>query len=130
MSKIKEKKQKKKKSQSITNGIIKVCATFNNTIISITDLNGNVICWSSPGKLNFKGSKKSTPYASQVAAKEVISKAKDMGLKNLSVEIKGPGAGREACLRALQELDINISRITDKTYHPHNGCRAPKRRRV
>lgn len=130
MIKNKEKKGKRKKSISITTGIVKVCATFNNTIISITDLQGNVVVWSSPGKLSFKGSKKSTPYASQVAAKEAISKAKEMGLKNVSVEIRGPGAGREAVLRALQELDINVSRITDKTHHPHNGCRAPKRRRV
>ena len=130
MTKRKEKKVKKKKNFSITTGIVKVRATFNNTIISITDLHGNVVCWSSPGKLSFRGSKKSTPYASQVSAKEVISKAKDMGLKSVYVEIKGPGAGREACLRALQELDINVSRITDKTHHPHNGCRAPKRRRV
>jgi|TARA_B110000259_G_scaffold49022_1_gene57293 small subunit ribosomal protein S11 len=130
MIKNKEKKVKKRKNISITTGIVKVCATFNNTIISITDLYGNVVCWSSPGKLSFKGSKKSTPYASQVSAKDVISRAKEMGLKSVSVEVRGPGAGREACLRALQELDINVSRITDKTHHPHNGCRAPKRRRV
>ncbi|MFT4717991.1 MAG: small subunit ribosomal protein S11 [Rickettsiales bacterium] len=130
MIKNKEKKVKKRKNLSITTGIVKVCATFNNTIISITDLYGNVVCWSSPGKLSFKGSKKSTPYASQVSAKDVISRAKEMGLKSVSVEVRGPGAGREACLRALQELDINVSRITDKTHHPHNGCRAPKRRRV
>ena len=130
MIKNKEKKVKKRKNISITTGIVKVCETFNNTIIYITDLYGNVVCWSSPGKLSFKGSKKSTPYASQVSAKDVISRAKEMGLKSVSVEVRGPGAGREACLRALQELDINVSRITDKTHHPHNGCRAPKRRRV
>jgi small subunit ribosomal protein S11 len=130
MIKNKDKKVKKKKSLSFINAIVKVRATFNNTIISITDANGNLICWSSPGKFSFKGSKKSTPYASQIAAKDAITIAKEMGIKNVSVEIRGPGAGREASLRALQEMDINVTRITDKTYHPHNGCRAPKRRRV
>src|SRR5690606_5442826 len=102
-----------------------------NTIISITDPDGNLICWSSAGKLGFKGSRKATPYAAQVATQSAIEAAKEYGLQTASVIISGPGVGREASLRALQSFDFTtVTSITDVTYHPHNGCRPPKRRRV
>ena len=129
----KEKKVSKgasKKRKNIVNGIIHVYASFNNTIISITDTNGNVICWSSAGKHGFKGSKKSTPYAAQVATQYATNIAKECGLLNAIVEIRGPGAGREASLRAIQANGLNITVIRDITYLPHNGCRPAKRRRV
>jgi small subunit ribosomal protein S11 len=129
----KEKKTSKsanKKKKNILNGVIHVYASFNNTIITVSDMNGNVISWSSSGKHGFKGSRKSTPYAAQVATQHVIGIAKEYGLQNAIVEIKGPGAGREACLRAIQSTGINISIIKDITYLPHNGCRPAKRRRV
>ncbi|MFM7621269.1 MAG: 30S ribosomal protein S11 [Alphaproteobacteria bacterium] len=129
----KEKKVSKsasKKRKNVLNGIIHVYASFNNTIVSVSDTNGNIICWSSAGKHGFKGSKKSTPYAAQVATQYVINIAKECGLQNASVEIKGPGAGREASLRAIQATGLNITLISDITYLPHNGCRPAKRRRV
>ena len=121
---------KKKKKKNITTGVVHVHATFNNTIISITDLLGNLLCWSSTGKHGFKGSRKSTPYAAQFATESAVKAAMEFGLEAASVVIRGPGVGREACLRALQALNINVTSIVDKTYNPHNGCRPPKRRRV
>jgi small subunit ribosomal protein S11 len=124
-----EKKSAKKK-KNIASGIIHVFASFNNTIISITDNQGNVICWSSAGKHGFKGSRKATPYAAQVATQSALTIAKECGLQNAIVEVNGPGVGREASLRAIQAAGINVSLIKDITYHPHNGCRPAKRRRV
>ncbi len=123
-------KKVSKKKKSISVGVVHVCATFNNTIISITDNSGNLICWSSAGKHGFKGSRKATPYAAQVATQHALKAAQELGLQTVSVEIVGPGVGREASLRALQATDINVTLIKDKTYHPHNGCRPPKKRRV
>jgi small subunit ribosomal protein S11 len=123
-------KKTSKKKKSIVSGVVHVCATFNNTIISITDLQGNLVCWSSAGKHGFKGSRKATPYAAQVATQNAVDIAKERGLQTVTVEIVGPGVGREASLRALQSSNINVTAIVDKTYHPHNGCRPPKRRRV
>ena len=123
-------KKKKKIKKNISIGIAYVKSTFNNTIISITDVQGNVIAWSSAGKKGFKGSRKSTPYAAQIAADEVGTKALEYGMKILSVEVKGPGSGRETALRALQAKGFKITTIKDTTPMPHNGSRPPKRRRV
>jgi small subunit ribosomal protein S11 len=123
-------KTSSKKKKSIVNGVVHVFASFNNTIISISDTNGNIICWSSAGKHGFRGSRKATPYAAQVATTHAINFAKECGLQNVLVEIKGPGVGREASLRAIQAAGVNVTLITDITYHPHNGCRPAKRRRV
>jgi len=123
-------KKKKKVKKNITNGIAYVKSTFNNTIVSIADLEGNVIAWSSAGQKGFKGSRKSTPYAAQIAADEAAAKALEHGMKILSVEIKGPGSGRETALRALQAKGFKIISIKDTTPMPHNGSRPPKRRRV
>jgi small subunit ribosomal protein S11 len=120
MVKYSGKKATNKKKKNILTGVVHVCATFNNTIVSITDLQGNLICWSSAGKHGFKGSRKATPYAAQVATQHAVTAAKEFG----------PGVGREASLRALQATDINVTSIVDNTYHPHNGCRPAKRRRV
>lgn len=130
MVKYSGKKTASKKKKNISTGVIHIYASFNNTIISITDLQGNVICWSSAGKHGFKGSRKATPYAAQVATQSAIAAAKNFGLNNVSVEVIGPGVGREASLRAIQASGLNATLITDKTYHPHNGCRPAKRRRV
>ncbi len=119
-----------KKKKSISSGIVHVYASFNNTIISITDLQGNLICWSSAGKHGFKGSRKATPYAAQVATQSAVAAAKNMGLNTVSVNVTGPGVGREAALRAIQAAGLSATIIIDKTYHPHNGCRPAKRRRV
>ena len=121
---------KKKIKKHVTIGIAYVKSTFNNTIISITDVQGNVIAWSSAGKKGFKGSRKSTPYAAQIAADEVGTKALEYGMKILSVEVKGPGSGRETALRSLQAKGFKITTIKDTTPMPHNGSRPPKRRRV
>lgn len=118
-----------KKRRNIVSGNITILASFNNTIISISDSQGNVIAWSSSGKVGFKGSKKSTPYAAQVAAADAIEKAKEYGLQNANVYVRGAGVGRESSLRALQGTGVAVNSITDMTYHPHNGCRPPKRRR-
>ena len=126
----KSKKIKKKIKKNISSGIAFVNATFNNTIISITDDHGNVLAWSSAGTKGFKGSRKSTPYAAQVAADDAASKAQEYGLKTLNVQVKGPGSGRETALRALQARGFKILSIVDKTPMPHNGARAPKKRRV
>ena len=123
-------KKKKKIKRNITSGIAYVYSTFNNTIISIADESGNVVSWSSAGSKGFKGSRKSTPYAAQVAADSAAVKALEVGMKNLSVEVKGPGSGRETALRALQARGFKILTIRDTTPMPHNGTRPPKKRRV
>ncbi len=128
-SKSGEKKSSKKK-KNIASGVIHVFASFNNTIISISDNQGNILCWSSAGKHGFKGSRKATPYAAQVATTHAVTIAKEHGLQNAIVEVRGPGVGREASLRAIQAAGVNVSMIKDITYHPHNGCRPAKRRRV
>jgi len=124
------KKKARKSKKNILNGIVHVQSTFNNTIITITDVSGNVISWSSAGARGFRGSRKSTPFAAQVAAGDAAAKAMEHGLKNVSVMVKGPGAGRESALRALAAAGLKISIIRDVTPIPHNGCRQPKRRRV
>ena len=121
---------KKKIKKNITSGIAFVNATFNNTIITISDDSGNVIAWSSAGSKGFKGSRKSTPYAAQIAAEHAASKAQEHGLKTLTVKLKGPGSGRETALRALQARGFKILSIKDTTAMPHNGSRPPKKRRV
>tara|TARA_Y100000817_G_C16756740_1_gene499677 strand:- start:184 stop:624 length:441 start_codon:yes stop_codon:yes gene_type:complete len=123
-------KKKVKIKKNITSGIAFVQSTFNNTIISISDENGNVIAWSSAGSKGFKGSRKSTPYAAQVAADDAGTKAYEQGLRTLSVQVKGPGSGRETALRALQSRGFRIVSIKDTTPMPHNGARPPKKRRV
>lgn len=122
--------KRKKEKKNIQNGIAHIQSTFNNTIITITDMNGNTISWSSAGVKGFKGSRKSTPYAAQQAAEDAAKKAMVHGIKNLEVYIKGPGSGREAALRSLQSMGLGIKLIRDVTPIPHNGCRQPKRRRV
>tara|TARA_B100001250_G_C19511982_1_gene662106 strand:- start:322 stop:777 length:456 start_codon:yes stop_codon:yes gene_type:complete len=122
--------KKKKVKKNITNGIAYVLSTFNNTIISIADTGGNVVSWASAGQKGFKGSRKSTPYAAQVAADAAAAKAQEYGMKTLNVEIKGPGSGRETALRALQARGFKILSIKDTTPMPHNGARPPKKRRV
>ena len=121
---------KRRERKNITSGVAHVNATFNNTLITISDLQGNAIAWSSAGSLGFKGSRKSTPYAAQMAAEDAGKKAAEHGMKTLEVEVKGPGSGRESALRALQVVGFNITSIRDVTPIPHNGCRPPKRRRV
>jgi small subunit ribosomal protein S11 len=121
---------KKKEKKNITEGIAHIQSTFNNTIVTITDLSGNVIAWSSSGLQGFKGSRKSTPFAAQMAAEDVVRKAKEQGMRKVQVYIKGPGAGRESALRSLQIAGLTITLIRDVTPVPHNGCRPPKRRRV
>jgi len=125
-----EKRVKRKERKNITNGIAHVNSTFNNTIITIADVQGNTISWSTAGAMGFKGSRKSTPYAAQIASEDAGKKAMEHGIKTLEVEVKGPGSGRESALRALMALGIAITSIRDVTPIPHNGCRAPKRRRV
>ena len=122
--------KKKKTKKNITNGIAYVQSTFNNTIVSIADTEGNIISWASAGQKGFKGSRKSTPYAAQVAADSAAAKALEFGMKILSVEVKGPGSGRETALRALQSRGFKIISIKDTTPMPHNGSRPPKKRRV
>ena len=121
---------KKKERKNITAGVAHVAATFNNTIITITDAQGNAISWSSAGAMGFKGSRKSTPYAAQMAAEAAGKRAQDHGVRVLEVEVCGPGSGRESALRALQSAGFTITTIRDVTPIPHNGCRPPKRRRV
>ena len=123
-------KKKKKIKRNVSSGIAYVSSTFNNTIISIADENGNVISWSSAGSKGFKGSRKSTPYAAQIAADDAGAKAYEQGLRTLTVQVKGPGSGRETALRALQARGFKILSIKDTTPMPHNGARPPKRRRV
>jgi len=121
---------KKRERKNITSGIAHVNASFNNTMITITDDQGNTVAWASSGASGFKGSRKSTPYAAQVAADAASKKAMEHGVKTLEVEVKGPGSGRESALRALQAAGFTITSIRDVTPIPHNGCRPPKRRRV
>jgi len=122
--------RKKKERKNIQDAIAHIQSTFNNTIITITDVSGNTLAWSSSGCQWFKGSRKSTPFAAQLAAEDVARKVLEYGVKNLEVYVKGPGSGREAALRALQVMGFNIKLIRDVTPIPHNGCRPPKRRRV
>jgi len=124
------KKGIKKEKRNITYGTAHIQATFNNTIITVTDPNGDVITWSSAGNLGFKGSRKGTPYAAQIAATAVAKKAMDLGMKQMDIFVKGPGAGRESAIRALQAAGLEINLIKDVTPVPHNGCRPPKKRRV
>ena len=121
---------RKRERKNITSGVAHVNATFNNTMITITDAQGNSIAWSSAGSQGFKGSRKSTPYAAQMAAEDAGRKAQDHGVKTLEVQVKGPGSGRESALRALQAVGFTITAIRDVTPIPHNGCRPRKRRRV
>jgi small subunit ribosomal protein S11 len=121
---------KRREKKNITSGVAHVSATFNNTMITITDAQGNTISWSSAGTQGFKGSRKSTPFAAQMAAEDAGKKAMEHGMKNLEVEVRGPGSGRESALRALQAAGFIITSIRDVTPIPHNGCRARKRRRV
>lgn len=121
---------RRRERKNITSGIAHVNATFNNTMITITDVQGNTISWSSAGAMGFKGSRKSTPYAAQVAGEDAGRKAQEHGVKTLEVNVRGPGSGRESALRALQAIGFTITAIRDVTPIPHNGCRPPKRRRV
>jgi len=121
---------RRRERKDISTGVAHVNATFNNTMITISDAQGNVISWSSAGTVGFKGSRKSTPYAAQVAAEDAGKKAQEHGVRTLEVEVKGPGSGRESALRALQAVGFTITSIRDVTPIPHNGCRPPKRRRV
>ena len=121
---------KKKVRKNVQSGICHIQSTFNNTIVTITDVSGNVVSWSSAGVRGFKGSRKSTPFAAQLAAEDAAKKAMDHGMRSISVFVKGPGSGRESALRALQQAGFKITLIRDVTPIPHNGCRPPKRRRV
>ncbi len=121
---------KKKEKKNILNGVVHIQSTFNNTIVTITDPTGNVVAWSSAGVQGFKGSRKSTPFAAQLAAQDAAKKAQEHGMRNVEVYVKGPGAGRESALRSLQGSGFNVLMIKDVTPIPHNGCRPPKRRRV
>lgn len=121
---------KKKEKKNIGSGVVHIRSTFNNTIVTITDPAGNVVSWSSAGMQGFKGSRKSTPFAAQLTAEDAAKKAMEHGMKSVEVYVKGPGAGRESALRALQSTGFNVTLIKDVTPIPHNGCRPPKRRRV
>ena len=121
---------RKRERKNITSGVAHVSATFNNTMVTITDAQGNAIAWSSAGQQGFKGSRKSTPYAAQMAAESAGRMAQEHGVKTLEVQVRGPGSGRESALRALQTIGLTITAIRDVTPIPHNGCRPPKRRRV
>jgi small subunit ribosomal protein S11 len=122
--------RKKKGKKNVANGIVYIAATFNNTIVSVADSTGNVISWSSAGAKGFRGSRKNTPFAAQVAAEDAVRKALEHGLRSVSIEVTGPGAGRESALRAVQSAGLKVTQIKDTTPIPHNGCRPPKRRRV
>jgi small subunit ribosomal protein S11 len=126
----KPKSAKKKAKKNVATGIAHIQSTFNNTVVTITDVNGNTVAWSSAGSRGFKGSRKSTPFAAQLAAEEAARKAMEHGMRSIAVFVKGPGAGRESALRALQAVGFKVTLIRDVTPVPHNGCRPPKRRRV
>ena len=126
----KRKSRRKKVYTNISSGIVHILATFNNTVITITDTQGNVVTWSTPGVVGFSGSKRSTPFAAQIAGTDAARKAKDLGMKEVEVRVKGPGSGRESAIRAIQAAGLNVRTIKDVTPMPHNGCRPPKRRRV
>jgi len=130
VGKAKKTLKKKKVKKNVTHGIAHIQSTFNNTIITLTDMSGNVVCWSSAGTMKFKGSRKGTPFAAQMAAEDAARKAIDQGMKSIQVYVNGPGSGRESALRALQSAGFQITLIKDVTPIPHNGCRPPKRRRV
>lgn len=132
MSKPMKKKDKagKKSLKGVTSGVAHIQATFNNTVVTITDMQGNVLVWSTPGVVGFSGSKKSTPFAAQVASSDAARRAKDLGLKSVEVLVKGPGSGRESAIRALQANGLAVTSIRDVTPLPHNGCRPRKKRRV
>jgi len=121
---------KKKAKKNVATGIAHIQSTFNNTIVTVTDIHGNVVAWSSSGSSNFKGSRKSTPFAAQIAAENAARKAQEHGMRSLAIFVKGPGAGRESALRAFQIAGMKVTLIRDVTPIPHNGCRPPKRRRV
>lgn len=129
MAKTKRKRTKKKEKVD-ANGVANIKSTFNNTIVTLTDIYGNVISWSSAGRMGFKGSRKNTPFAAQLAAQAAAKEAMELGLKKVDVFVKGPGSGRESAIRSLQAAGLEISSIKDVTPIPHNGCRPPKRRRV
>ena len=122
--------RKKKVRKNVSTGVVHIRSTFNNTMITITDVNGNTISWASAGVRGFKGSRKSTPFAAQLAAEEAGRRAQDHGMKTVSIRVSGPGAGRESALRSIQSVGMRVTSITDVTPIPHNGCRPPKRRRV
>ena len=127
----KRRRDKKKKIQLESSvGVVHINATFNNTIITVTDLKGNSLAWSSGGSIGFKGTKKSTPYAAQLAALDVAKRAKEMGMVDVEVMVKGPGPGRESAIRSLQNTGLNVKKVKDVTPSPHNGCRPRKKRRV
>jgi small subunit ribosomal protein S11 len=126
----KKTRRRKKVKRNIEKGQAHIKSTFNNTIISITDEEGKVVAWSSAGKVGYKGSRKSTPFAAQLAAENAADEAKDMGMKEIEIFVKGPGSGRESAIRTLQSAGLNITLIKDITPIPHNGCRPPKRRRI
>ena len=130
MAKPKRKTRKKKVKKDIGYGVAFIQSTFNNTIITITDQTGNTVCWASSGTAGFKGARKGTPFAAQLAAKDASAKAREYGVRYLDVKVKGPGAGRESAIRALQSEGVEIKSIRDVTPIPHNGCRVRKRRRV
>lgn len=123
-------KAKKKALKGVTSGVVMIQASFNNTIVTISDRQGNTICWASPGLVGFSGSKKSTPFAAQVAASDAAKRAKEAGLQTVDVFVKGPGSGRESAIRALVAAGLNVTSIKDVTPIPHNGCRSRKKRRV
>jgi len=130
MAQPKKKVGKKKEKKMVPSGVAHIQATFNNTVVTISDLEGNVLCWSSAGSLGFKGSRKGTPFAAQQAAVTAANRAREVGMRSLEVNVKGPGSGRDSAIRALQTAGIEIRAIRDATPIPHNGCRPPKRRRV
>lgn len=130
MAQPKKKTGKKKEKKIIPSGVAHIQATFNNTVITIADLEGNVVCWASAGGLGFKGSRKGTPFAAQQAAVTAANRAREVGMRTLEVSVKGPGSGRDSAIRALQTAGLEIRMIRDVTPIPHNGCRPPKRRRV
>ena len=122
--------RKKQIKRTVSDAVVHVCATFNNTIVTFTDRQGNTIAWATTGTSGFKGTRKGTPYAAQVTAENAGRKALDMGVQNVEVRVKGPGSGRDSSVRALHAIGLNVTRISDVTPMPHNGCRPPKRRRV
>lgn len=130
MAKTNSKYSRKKVKKVVTNAVAHIHASFNNTIITLSDKQGNVLCWATSGGAGFRGSRKSTPFAAQVATEKVSNAAKDFGIQNLEVQVKGPGPGRDSAVRTLNNCGFKISKITDVTSIPHNGCRPPKKRRV
>ena len=130
MAKPRAQKTKKKVRKNVPEGVVSIRSTFNNTIVTFSDREGNVVAWSSAGCLGFKGSRKSTPFAAQNAVEEAAQRAMDHGMRKVEVKVKGPGPGRDAAIRALQTVGLDVSQISDVTPIPHNGCKPPKRRRV